>query len=405
MPPIATGKEGVWCGQGSSWRLLLAYALGEVQFHEGSGISRHEAGKRHGIPPLERKASVSTTVAWIGWGHFRLGVEEAGWRVLPVSLANDEVLDWAAIVERAGQQPDVLLYVDRSLPPPLVGLQHYPCFTVFHCVDSHIHSWYPAWAQAFDACSVSLKDHIPYFEGSRLTASRIRWMPPAVHVPAEYPALPEMEKEYDLLFVGRVHAETTPGRKALLDVLKHRLPALTVTQGRFAALFPKARVVLNIAERGDLNFRVFEGLSLGSCLLTPQVGHGQGQLFTDGEHLFTYQCDASDLQTTAEVIARITEKLLPNAAVRDRVARAGYRQVAAAHSSQTRGKEVVQWLEGLPRDDIVASRLAHARSGKRDMADRQCQAVYLHWAQQLAKTQRGRKYLEEARGVGEFPKD
>lgn len=331
-------------------------------------------------------------LAWLGREHYRAGM--AGhFDIRPVPLGDDEVLDWDAIVDRAGGPPDALLYVDRSLPPPLIGLTAMPCFTAFHCVDSHIHSWAPAWAQGFDACAVSLKDHLPAFRG-RLSPERLRWLPPCSPVPAAFPGLPEAEKTFDLLFAGHVDPATTPERARFLAALGERLPGLTATRGSFATLFPRARLILNIAERGDLNFRVFEALAWGGCLLTPAIGHGQAELFEDGRHLFTYPAGSPG---DVEAVAALAEALLPDAARREAVGRAGHALVLARHGHVHRGEEMAAWLLSLPWGEMVASRLAWAGGKRTDPWLGQLRAIHLHWAEAFRGAPRGEAYLREAR--------
>ena len=140
-----------------------------------------------------------------------------------------------------------------------------PCPTCFFCIDSHIHGWYADWAQAFDACAVSLKDHMPAFR-QRLPMERVVWLPPFAKDTDQPPASPP-EPEFDLLFVGTVDPETTPGRVRFLDEVKARMHGREVRKGEYRELFHRARLVLNVAERGDLNYRVFEALGCGACLL------------------------------------------------------------------------------------------------------------------------------------------
>ena len=89
----------------------------------------------------------------------------------------------------------------------------------------------------------------------------------------------------------------------------------------YRELFARARLVLNYAERGDLNFRVFEALACRACLLTPWVRHGLDDLFDNGRHLFVY--DPNDM----DGLAKLVQGLLDNPARRERVAEAGWRLV------------------------------------------------------------------------------
>lgn len=325
------------------------------------------------------------TIACVGGLFFAPELDGLGFQVLRLPLARGEVLDWAGLCARAGGEPDLVLYLDRSLPPPLVGLERFPCLTAFWCIDSHIHSWYPAYAQAFDLCLVSLLDHLPRFR-LRLAPERAVWLPPfaSLHF-APRPRRPE----WDLLFAGTVDPETTPGRLAFLTGLGRRFPGLVVRRGAFPDLFPRARLVLNIAERGDLNFRVFEALGCGACLITPRVGHGQESLFRHGEDLFLY--DPEDL----DGLLRLVEELLADEPRCQEVARRGQEKIEAFHRPRHRAQTLADLVRGLDAEEVVALRLAQAGT----IRETYLRLVYLHWAEVSESPALRRLYLEAARGA------
>lgn len=327
-------------------------------------------------------------MAWIGWDPFLRFLPADTFDARLVPLDAGETLTWEDVRRRFGGTPDVVVYCDRSLPPPLAGVERFPCLTVFYCVDSHIHDWYPTYAQAFDLATVSLRDHLPRFLG-RLTGDRLLWLPPmAQAVPPE--ALPdEAAKTRDLLFVGKVDPDLTPERARFLARLGRLLPGLVTTHGDWRALFPTARLVLNVAEGGDLNFRVFEALSAGSCLLTPDVGHGQAELFTHGEHLFVYP------PHDADAVVALARTLLPDAARRAAVARRGLEAIRAGHGPSHRASRFADWIGRQPAGELVRARLA-------TMADTGplLRLLYLHWAEALPGDPRVPAYLEAARALG-----
>lgn len=330
-------------------------------------------------------------LAWVGWPYFATGLpaEQFSFRRLP--LGRTEVLTWQDVTRRFGGVPDMVVYADCSRPPPLLGVESFPCPTLFCCIDSHIHGWYPAWAQAFDLCTVSLRDHLPRFRG-RLGPERLLWLPPGAEALAEADAFPGQEaKRFDLLFAGNVDPSTTPGRVRFLQALKAALPGLVVRQGDFRKLFPQARLVLNIAEGGDLNFRVFEALADGACLLTPRVGHGQDALFRDGEHLFVYPPD------DVAAVCALCEALLADPGRRETVARQGYAIVRQRHGLGQRGRTVAQWLAGQPLAELVAARLASRRSIRRNFL----RLLYLHWAEALGADPRAATYLAHVRSFAD----
>lgn len=326
------------------------------------------------------------TMACVGSTNFLGCLPRDAFAVVPVALDAFQCRTWEGIRAACGRSPDIVAYFDYSAPPPLPGVEHFPCLTVFGCVDSHIHHWYPTYAQAFDLCTVSLRDHLPAFQ-ENLSPDRAIWLPPSAEaIPPE--ALPrEEDKDIDLLFVGKVDPDLTPRRAALLTRLAARFPSLVVTQGSWRELFPRARLVLNIAEHGDLNFRVFEALSVGSCLLTPEVGHGLTELFTPGEQLFTYP--PGDLDHLTALI----RTLLPDPARRERVARQGLEALRARHSPTARANRFAGFIAAQPAETLVHRRLEAAREIPAAL-----RLLYLHWAEALPGDPRAALYLEAARG-------
>lgn len=323
------------------------------------------------------------TIAWVGNTFFRSGMDRLGYNTVHIPIRGQQVFTWEDILDKTGSEPFAVVYADRSIAPPLAGVENFPCLTVFHCIDTHIHSWYPVYAQGFDICLVSLKDHLQRFT-PRLKESRLLWFPPIV-MDEDRPL--EMEKEWDLLFVGKVHPELTPERMKFLDEISEQVPGLHVTRGQYRNLFPRARVVLNIAERGDLNFRVFEALACGSCLLTPRIEQGLFDIFEDGVHLLTYEPG-----NAADLVKKLNT-LLNDRELRERIARQGNALIESSHRIIHRARTLHNVISEMDVQAAIANRIAAAPTLRRNFL----KSLYLHWAQEMGIPEFQKIYLDAAR--------
>lgn len=325
-------------------------------------------------------------IAWVGGLYFTdEHATRHGFTLTHIPLTTPAALTWDDIVARCDGEPDYVVYTDRSFPPPLLGIESFPCPTAFYAIDSHIHSWMPMYAQGFDLAAVSLRDHLPRFR-QHLDDHHVIWMPP-YPLRDEYPPTTPPVQEWDMLFVGNVDPETTPERYAFLKELKVRFPGLEIRQGVFGELFPRARLVLNIAERGDLNFRVFEALATGACLVTPEIGHGQDLLFTNGKHLITYP--AHDVE---QLVSTVCE-LLDNPEKIQAIAAAGHAELNARHRAHHRADTLFEALKQLGDTEVEAR-----RQRVKVLQAKYMKLVYLHWAEAYGDNEMGRKYLQAARG-------
>ncbi len=327
-------------------------------------------------------------IFWIGNPYFSPHLQALGRVVRTHVPSTPAPVTWSDILALNNGPPDVLVLGDNSMPPLLLGVERYPCLTAFFCVDSHIHSWHPAYAQAFDLCCLNLKDNLPAFR-QRLQPEQLLWLPLWAEALEDHPPaqVPEVEKLYDLLFVGNVSPDIHPGRYAFFQRLTAAFPGFTVLQGDYHRLFPLARLVFNYAERGDLNFRVFQALGTGACLLTSRTGHGQAELFREGEDLFCY--DPEDLNG---VLLPVLRRLLDSPELRARVGRNGLAAVNAGHRAPHRAKQFAEWLDSQPAGVLVSRRLEQARGIYRAWL----RLLYLHMAEGLPSPLRER-YLEQAR--------
>ena len=344
------------------------------------------------------------TLLWLGNPFFRADMERYGWRVVFRQPRDGEYFTWNNCLELSGGPPDALVAADTSRPPFVLGVERFPCLTLFYAVDTHIHSWMPLYGQAFDACLISLRDHIPLFAGQRLPDDRLWWSPPyAPNIPDEFSTAP---KNGDCLFVGSVDPERTPLRRHFLDHLSGLIPALSVEHGHFARFYPRARLVVNICEHGDLNFRVFESLGCGAALVTPAVGHGLTDLFTPGRHLLTF--DASfwkeERPPTAEQARSLGAQAAVNAAPLIRsllsdpnrceaLARAGWDEVNRRHRARHRAETLARRLERLSAD---LPRRRHAEADA--IREQYLRLMYLLWGESLPDSPLRMAYLRAAQG-------
>ena len=303
------------------------------------------------------------------------------WEICIHNFEHTAVWGWEDIVATAGWEPDVVVVADKSRTPFVLGMESFPCLTVFYCVDSHIHSWYPYYAQAFDVCLMSLKDHMPLIQGKRLAADCIWWSPAFAKA---YDVPVEAEQEWDVLFVGTV-SDRTPQRKIFLEALGKRVN-LRVTQGLYRELYPQAKIVLNYSEHGDLNFRVFETLGCGKVLLTPRVGHGLADLFTEGKDCAMYEEDNLE-----EAVVQI-QALLADEPLRKKMAESGGAKVDALHRDIQRARLFMHRIEKLDVPSLVARRLEH-QAGIREEFLR---FVYLLHAESVENVMLKKAYLAAA---------
>jgi len=322
-------------------------------------------------------------IAWAGNPYFVTHLRRAGNRV--VVLPQDRVpLSWSDVLRACDGEPDLFVYGDCSTVPFLKGIESFPCLTLFYAVDTHIHSWYPHYAQAFDLCCVAMRDHMAAMRGQRLTDRQLRWLP-LFAKDRDRPMEIEGELDFDVLFVGKNDPVLTPGRHRLLQTLAERVP-LAVRQGYYPELYARAKLVLNVSEHGDLNFRVFEALGCGSCLVTPRVGHGLLDLFRDGEDLFCY--DPHDM----EGLVTLIQGLLLDADKRMKAADSGMRVVDSFHRAEHRCRDLLEWVAAVDSDHLIRARLAQAGHIHRVFL----RLLYLLFAESESNAARRRMYLEFA---------
>ncbi len=319
-----------------------------------------------------------------------------------------QLVQWDDLVAQAGFQPDVLVVADCSSEPFILGVETLPCLTVFYAVDTHIHSWYPMWGQSFDLCLISLKDHIPHFQGKWLQDDAVLWFPPYAPMfaqPKVTPVVPvssgasvtpgapgdkpdKEEKLADCIFLGRISRERTPKRYVFINELQKRFSGLLVdSTGHYPDLYAKAKLALNFCEYGDLNFRVAETLACEKCLITPHVQHGLTDLFIPGEDLFTYDVENMD------GLIQTIHNLLANPELCSKVAKNGYLKVNAGHRATHRAAQLAQHLKTL-FESGAATKIIDKRLKKQELIHRvYLKLLFLHLAEATTNPLRQKAYF------------
>jgi hypothetical protein len=202
------------------------------------------------------------------------------------------------------------------------------------------------------------------------------------------PPLPAPDRDLAMVFVGTLDARLAPRRCAFIGELKEKFPSLHIAHGPFVDLYARAKLIVNECSRGELNFRVFEAMGMGGCLLTPDIGPALSAMFTPGKELFTYPPYA-----VGRLVA-LAERLLADDASREKAAEAGLAAVDAGHRASHRARALAGILGELFSSgraaELIAERLRDAPLIRRYFL----RPLYLHHAESVGVDCLRDRYLE-----------
>jgi len=237
----------------------------------------------------------------------------------------------------------IVVYADASDMNCPLNLRAFGCPTLLVVGDTH-HLERPlqkmiAYAKdaSFDfIVSLCNRHHLHWFSDAGF--GRVAWFPGLAirHVPRPW----QDTRKRQIGFAGQI-GKLHPRRLRLLERLGQAglpLVAGTVSRDASADRHAESLVSFNASLNGDLNFRVFEVLSAGGCLLTDRLAPDAGLdlLLTEGTHYAGYD-DADELVAKAEHLLAHPEEARA-------MAQAGHAAFMKSMLPQQRAADLLAWI-------------------------------------------------------------
>jgi glycosyltransferase involved in cell wall biosynthesis len=232
-------------------------------------------------------------------------------------------------------------------------------------------------------------DHLFLYQRNYLSAftehpkNHVHWMPFACDIETVRPL--NSKRDLDVAFVGQLFGSDHERSRIIRELaLRWKLnPLRYYPQAEIPAIYSRAKIVLNLPLKDDLNFRTFEAMSCGAMLLTRRVANGQEVLFEEGRHYAAFS-------TEAELNKKI-RYYLEHDDERRRIAEAALCEVRAKHTLSLRLEQLLSTVRDLPQ------RVAPVRSMVISEVDRCYASLYEQWADVSAGLQLVREAKREGR--------
>lgn len=295
-----------------------------------SSVSGHDKGEasthRKVLAQLSHRVFWATAPSYSGeidLGHF----PEPGFQV-GTTLSN--------ILRHIDAMPDLFLYVEPlGLIPE--GIENAPFPTA--CIISDFHNQLKPrqrLAHFFDHVFVYHRNYLGVV--TKHPKGNVHWWPYSCDLDVFHP-LP-IERDLDVAFVGQ-----------LVNEERHRVTAEVARrwnlneqryykQHEIPEVYSRAKIVINLPLKDDLNFRVFEAMSCGALLLTRRVANGQELLFEEGVHFAAFE-------TEAELYDKI-DYYLSHESERAAIAAAGLAEIRANHRLEQRLTQLLDIVQSNP---------------------------------------------------------
>lgn len=209
------------------------------------------------------------------------------------------------------------------------------CVKGFWSIDSHLnYYWQRYYGQLFD---VFFTPHLAYLSciaDSWLHPNRQRLPQPAF----ERPWVPYRQRTRNACFVGR-RTSSRPLRERLCVLLQDRYAMEVHENMPFADMldvYSNTCLLPNECIAFESNFRLLEGAACGCCVLSPDVGEDQDELFTPNKEILVYK-DAAELLSLMDFYSK-----QPHLA--EKIGQAAHSRVQAEHLPRHRAKTVLDAL-------------------------------------------------------------
>jgi hypothetical protein len=192
--------------------------------------------------------------------------------------------------------------------------------------------------------SICNRQHVHWFRAAGF--ARVAWFPSLAirHVPRPFPA----SRKPQLGFVGHSGAHHPRRARLIALLLAAGLPLAAGTGSRevTADVYAESLASFNASLNGDLNFRLFEVLSAGGCLLTDRLApqSGLGLLLEEEHHYFAYDTP-DELLDQARYLLGHPERALE-------VARAGNAAFIQSMLPDKRAADLLAWVFEDRLDDL-----------------------------------------------------
>jgi hypothetical protein len=198
------------------------------------------------------------------------------------------VADIPALPELRDFTPDLIVQ-QESLHRPvfLKNLEQVPCPALFWSLDTHLNiHWQKYYLRLFNAVGTP---HVAFF--ARMPA---RWTPKRLFRLAMFgpdlPWRPHAERTRATGFAGLDNPGTRPLRSRFLQILQPLgLTAVSgLNQAEMLEFYRDTRIVPNEAIAFEVNFRLTEAAGAGACVLSPDIGPDQNELYAPDREIVVY---------------------------------------------------------------------------------------------------------------------
>ncbi|MFW5499976.1 MULTISPECIES: glycosyltransferase family protein [unclassified Maridesulfovibrio] len=285
-------------------------------------------------------------------GPFGAGVvalRQLGHAVLSVAQSEELFCNLPEILKKNDFRPDLVLQVECLGKRTLIqGLDTLDCPTLFWATDPHLNlHWHNTYGRLFDQVLSTQQSLVAPFKLEGL--SDVRWLP---RFAFDLPSPSIAARKHEIAFVGRL-SDQRPGRKWMVDFVKSRVGERSfpveqsLSHSEMLALYQDTKIIPNESILGEVNFRLFEGTSCGSLLLTQDLGAEQASLFEPGREIDTY-ADAAEFE----------EKLkfyLGNDDLIQKMGQAAHKRVQSEHMPIHRTEQILDFAKDTARNRATPS--------------------------------------------------